>query len=125
MYELPDKKQFLRKMESDSNALPHYDGPVDHMRFGFQSLEHEFNERHPVQSLQRANDERVFKEKLEMARRTFGSHLAMTLATEKQMLSRDHRLPGLNSSKVHLDTLLGDDTNIDFADFLNGMIQLL
>jgi hypothetical protein len=108
-------------MESEQ-SLPHYDGPVDHLRYGFQSLQHEMNERHPVQMLQRANDEIAFKDKLESARRTYGSHMAMTLATEKQMMNRDHRLPGLKSSKIHLDTLLGDDCQIDFTDFLNGKL---
>jgi hypothetical protein len=108
---------------NSEQSLPHYDGPVDHLRYGFQSLQNEMNERHPIQLLQRASEEGAFRDKMEMARRTYGSHLAMTLATERQMLNRDHRLPGLKSSRIHMDTLLGDDCQIDFTDFLNGKIM--
>ena len=106
-------------MDSE-NSLPHYTGPVDHMRFGFQSLQHETNALHPVQSLQRSSEEVDFNIKLDMVRRTYGSHMAMRLATERQVFSRNHRLPGLQSSRVHFDTIRGNNCSIDFDDFLNG-----
>ena len=61
----------------------------------------------------------MWASKLDTVRRTHGSALAMRLATEKIMFSESHRLPGLKSSRVAHDTLMGTDNSIDFADFLN------
>jgi hypothetical protein len=46
--------------------------------------------------------------------------MAMTLATEKEIFSRMRRLPGLETSNVGLETVMGVDESIDFPDFLNG-----
>jgi hypothetical protein len=56
-------------------------------------------------------------------RRLYGSALAMRLVTERKMASDvGGRLPGMDAhpnSQVMLDTLTGNDLNIDFGDFLN------
>ena len=44
----------------------------------------------------------------------------MRLKTEKEILSRIQRPPGLPSSFVALETALGKDETIDFEDILNG-----
>ena len=75
---------------------------------------------HPVATLERSIRDFEWESKLDMVRRTYGSHMAMRLATEKAVCSRHQRLPGLQFSNVNLDTVLGTDTKIDFADFLNG-----
>ena len=49
----------------------------------------------------------------------------MRLATEKAMFSRPHRLPGLQSSNISLETVMGTDSTIDFTDFLNGEIFVI
>lgn len=60
--------------------------------------------------------------KLDQVRRTHGSHMAMRLATEKENFSRLRRLPGLESSNVALQTLMGESESVDFPDFMNSKI---
>ena len=55
-----------------------------------------------------------------MVRKTYGSHLAMQLASERAVYGGPRRLPGLRSSTIGLDTMMGDDCRIDFQDYLNG-----
>lgn len=46
--------------------------------------------------------------------------MAMRLATERETFSRIRRLPGLESSHIALQTMMGTDETVDFPDFLNG-----
>ena len=47
----------------------------------------------------------------------------MRLKTEKEVLATQAaRLPGLPSSRVGLETVLGTDETIDFEDVLNGAL---
>ncbi len=105
----------------DSSGLPLYSGPVDHLRHGFRSLEHELTAPHPIQAVQRSSHSSAWNAKLDVVRRTHGSHMAMRLATERETLSRIRRLPGLESSHIALQTMMGTDETVDFPDFLNGI----
>jgi len=102
-------------------SLPHFSGPVSHLRHGFNSLESAMNAPHPVAVLERTSKEAEWSSKMEMVRRTYGAHMAMRLATERVQFGRLHRLPGLASQgkNIALETCMGTDTKIDFADFLN------
>jgi len=93
-------------------------GPVDRMRQEKVSLELEHGSKHPVQLIQEGS-RRDWHQKLDTVRRTYGSHLAMRLATEKESLSRMRRLPGLEFSNIGLQTIMGNDDKIDFADYLD------
>ena len=101
-------------------SLPHYTGPVNTLRTGFRSLEHEKNVQHPIKVMQDNKRGSDWNIKLDMVRKTYGSHMAMRLATERQMLDHSHRLPGMESSKIALQTVLGTDEAIEFSDYLNG-----
>jgi len=57
---------------------------------------------------------------MEMVRQMHGIHMAMRLSTEREIFRRPRRLPGLQASKLSLDTALGIDDAISFSDFLNG-----
>ncbi len=103
----------------NENGLPIASGPADHLRLGFSSLEQSHKAPHPIQVLQNQTD-LEWALKLDVVRRTYGSHMAMRLATERKMLSRPRRLPGLESSNVAVSTMLGNAESIDFKDFLNG-----
>ena len=63
--------------------------------------------------------DKEWNSKLDSVRRIHGSALAMRLAGERQMFSEAHRIPGLKSSKIALETLMGEDSTIQFSDFLN------
>ena len=55
-----------------------------------------------------------------MSRRTYGVHMAMTLATERQMFQRDGRLPSQTGYSIHSDILRGTENSIEFNDYLSG-----
>lgn len=101
-------------------GLPVYTGPVDHLRYGFRSLENEKSAPHPVAVFQKNRGQAEWAQKMDMVRRSYGSHMAMRLASEREIFSRSHRLPGLQSSTTSLETLMGTDSKIDFTDYLNG-----
>jgi Proteasome maturation factor UMP1 len=100
-------------------------GPIDHLRHGFRSLEQETNARHPVAAVQRTHGhDEAWMSKIESVRRTYGSHLAMRLTSERALLNSWHRLPGLESTRLGMETLMGKDTSIDFEDYLNGEVEM-
>lgn len=103
----------------DAQGLPILQGPVDHLRQGFRSLEQATSAQHPIQLMQNRSD-LEWNLKLDTVRRTQGSHMAMRLATERTIMGRMRRLPGLKSSNIGMETLLGTDEQIDFKDYLNG-----
>ena len=111
---------FFLILLNDMASLPVYEGPVDVLRFGLKSLESGANAPHPVAQLQKLQVDAEWAGKMDMVRRTYGSHMAMRLSTERALLSRDHRLPGLQSTHAGLNTLTGADTRIDFTDYLSG-----
>ena len=79
----------------DMQGLPIASGPVDLMRTGFSSLESRMNAPHPVQAIESRAEALDMRDKLKRVRAMYGSHMAMRIATEKSVLSRPRRLPGL------------------------------
>lgn len=108
----------------DKQELPRYSGPVDHLRYGFRSLETELSAPHPVETIQNNFSELNWVRKIETVRRIHGSGFAMTLATDRANLMKKHKLPGLESSSILLDTVTGNDLTVEFEDFLNGKLYL-
>jgi hypothetical protein len=107
----------------EMNGLPMYSGSFDHLRHGIRSLENDCISNHTIQIIN--NHNKQWLNKLDNVNRSYGSSLAMRLATEKEMFSHSHRLPGLESSNISLQTLLGKDEIIEFADVLNGNLFLM
>lgn len=100
-------------------GLPIAQGPTDHLRDGFSSLESKLNAPHPVQAIQSRAESLDLRERLQRVRSIYGSHMAMRLATEKEVLSRPRRLPGLPYSKAGLEVVMGTENRIEFSDYLN------
>ena len=99
-------------------SLPKLDGPRDHMRHGFASMQMDMKAKHPVEILQ---DHRSSgRMRIESIRQVYGIHMAMRLATEQKLTSRQHRLPGLESSTIGQDILMGTDRSIDVGDIYEG-----
>ena len=73
---------------------------------------------HPVESIQRDWLRSQLETKYHLMGLAHGSHLPMQMKMEASILSQVRRLPGLPSSHIGLDTLLGRDTTIDFEDYL-------
>ena len=55
--------------------------------------------------------------------RSYGSAAAISMKVEKAIMGNFQRLPGLRSSHVGLNTVLGVDEDIDFEDILNGTLM--
>ena len=106
---------------SDSVSIPILNGPSDHLRRGLNSLDYGAKATHPMDPMgsagKREHDEWIAK--LDNVRRMYGSHMAMRLATERETFRGNNRMPGLRSSSIHHDILMGTDTQIDFKDYLN------
>ena len=68
--------------------------------------------RHPVDDMQRA---------MQKPSISSGSGLAMRLATEQKIAMQQEMAtpPALMSSNLYRETVTGDDTKIDFSDFLS------
>jgi len=66
--------------------------------------------------LEKQRDE--FASKLDMIRRVYGSAAAMRLKSERVAAEQIQRLPGLPSSFVALDTIIGEDVTISFENVL-------
>jgi len=63
--------------------------------------------------------EREFRARLDTVARLYGVAAAMRMKTEADILSQICRAPGLPSSFVGLETVLGTDETIEFEDVLN------
>eukprot|EP00604_Paraphysomonas_vestita_P002568 CAMPEP_0174817748 /NCGR_PEP_ID=MMETSP1107-20130205/264_1 /TAXON_ID=36770 /ORGANISM="Paraphysomonas vestita, Strain GFlagA" /LENGTH=128 /DNA_ID=CAMNT_0016028735 /DNA_START=24 /DNA_END=410 /DNA_ORIENTATION=- len=103
----------------NNNHLPFHSGPVDVLRYGFESLENDYTTPHPIINLEKNRERNEWNEKLSNARKMYGIHMAMRLATERETFDKPHRLYGLPSSKISLDSAMGTGLNIGFSDFLN------
>ena len=55
-----------------------------------------------------------------MMAQTYGSHLPMMIRMELDILSQAKRLPGIRSSNIGAETILGRDETIDFEDYLGS-----
>jgi hypothetical protein len=77
--------------------------------------------RHPVDHMQRVAPGPGQHRDLSFARHVYGSGLAMTLAIE-QKIAAQHELtstaPGIPSSGLYGEIVTGNDTKLDFRDFL-------
>lgn len=113
----------LAIMSDLSSGIPVMRSPVDEMETGpnGSNLAAAAKRNHYVQELQstQSRQNRGFLD-LDGVRRLYGSGLAMTLATERQLASRNGgRLPGMTESKLLMDTITGKDISLDFDDFLS------
>ncbi len=106
-------------------ALPVLKEPVDQMREGLKAggFQSEASAPHPVQAFQATRKEREFRARLDSVARLYGIGAAMRLKTEKGVLSQVQRAPGLPSSMVGLETVLGTDETIEFEDVLNDPLE--
>ncbi len=72
-----------------------------------------------IPSLNEQRKEREFNARLDTVARLYGVAAAMRMKTEVDILSQICRAPGLSSSFVGLETVLGTDETVEFEDVLN------
>ncbi len=68
--------------------------------------------------MQRLRNEEDFK--LRMLALTYGIHAPLRHKMDRTMLAQSQRLPGLRSSLIGLQTVMGLDEKIEFEDYLGG-----
>ena len=73
---------------------------------------------HPVEAIQQNWLRTQLETKHFLLASVYGAALPMALRTEIETLAKVQRLPGLPSSRVGLECLLGRDETLDFEDFL-------
>lgn len=83
-------------------------------------MKDELTAKHPVEFIQQNFDVNQDNMRLSMLALTQGQHAVMRINMERNLASRVWRGPGLPSSKLGLETLLGRDDMISFEDVLNG-----
>jgi len=74
----------------------------------------------PVEAIQKNWLRSQLESKHHIMGNVYGSHLPMRIRMEMNILSQVHRLPGLPSHNVGLETILGRDETIDFEDYLGA-----
>mmetsp|Transcript_5177 Transcript_5177/g.6681 ORF Transcript_5177/g.6681 Transcript_5177/m.6681 type:complete len:144 (+) Transcript_5177:68-499(+) len=110
----------------NSSSIPIMRSPIDMMQNGPNSdnLAAGAVQTHPIDRMQKAHAMNANASlDIDAIRRLYGSALAMRLTTERKLASNvGGRLPGMDAnpdSQLMLDTLTGNDLNVDFGDFLN------
>ncbi|GJP43584.1 hypothetical protein CLOM_g3029 [Closterium sp. NIES-68] len=88
-------------------SLPHLEAPRDVMRFGLGQLRDEVTAAHPVEEIQRQRlKEHEGLVDMNLGR-VYGSAFPAQLHMERQILSKVKRLPGLPSSHLGLQSMMG------------------
>merc|ERR1719231_954620 len=75
---------------------------------------------HPVQAIQDNWLRNELDTKHRVMANVYGAHMPMQIRMELDILSQVQRLPGLPSSRLGLETILGRDEMIDYEDFLGA-----
>ncbi|ORY05642.1 proteasome maturation factor UMP1 [Basidiobolus meristosporus CBS 931.73] len=91
----------------------------DTLRHGFKSVASEVTAGHPLEAKLNNWEETQTNLKLNMQRQLYGIHAPVRVLMERDIVSRNQRLPVLPSSNIGLDILTGKDEHVDFEDYLN------
>jgi len=102
-----------------AHSIPFLRETNESLKHGIAPLKNENIVAHPVQHIQKnwIHDE-LTRENFAL-KRVFGTQMVMRLEMEREILSQFKRLPGLDSSFVGLETIMGTDEDIDFEDYLD------
>jgi len=88
------------------------------MRLGLASLKEDVAPKHPVEVIQRESKKQADVTKNQMLRNLYGVAVPAKASIETQILDRFHRLPGLQSSKLGLESLTGALDEYGFESYL-------
>lgn len=104
-------------MEGKS-SIPFLTAPYDTLREGLGTLKGDVLPTHPVEQIQEQHAKNATATKYQMLRDVYGAALPARMEIESQILSKFHRLPGLPSSKLGLQSMTGALDEIDFESML-------
>lgn len=77
---------------------------------------------HPLEMQDRLRLRNELDHGKRMIARTQGKSAAVRMCMEERILAQFQRLPGLPSSLIGLETLLGKDSEFGFEDYLDGRV---
>lgn len=107
-------------MDDETTQIPLMQQPASLMQVGpnGNNLAASAAARHPVDQLQQQMEQHT---SVDFARHVYGSGLAMRLATEKKLAVQSTLAgaAGLPQSNLYSDIVTGNDTKLDFRDFLS------
>mmetsp|Transcript_55479 Transcript_55479/g.147435 ORF Transcript_55479/g.147435 Transcript_55479/m.147435 type:complete len:151 (-) Transcript_55479:62-514(-) len=75
--------------------------------------------RHPLEKLLVDNAKRAEQQEMMAKSVVFGQHAPIRAKMERELMAQFQRLPGLPSSMMGLETVLGLDTTIEWEDVFN------
>mmetsp|Transcript_55478 Transcript_55478/g.147432 ORF Transcript_55478/g.147432 Transcript_55478/m.147432 type:complete len:151 (-) Transcript_55478:62-514(-) len=79
----------------------------------------EHGARHPLEKLLVDNARHAEQQEMMAKSMVFGQHAPIRAKMERELMSQFQRLPGLPSSMMGLETVLGLDTTIEWEDVFN------
>jgi len=91
-------------------------GVIDTMRNGFVNQRSEITPKHKLEATELYYDLNMHQIKLGMANSISGLALPLGIQTERISASKIGRLPGMESSHLHLEVFCGTDEDIAIED---------
>ena len=105
--------------QSESPSIPVLRTQIDTLRGETTSLKQAALAPHPVEQVQAEHLRNEWESKMFLLERVYGAHAAWEKRMDRAALATTRRLPGVASSHVGIDHLLGRDDKIFFEDYLN------
>lgn len=104
----------------DTLRIPEMHRPASLMETGLNgnNLAAQATAHHPVDDMQRRRQTNPF-ESMAYVRHVYGSGLAMRLATENKIAAQQDDLTPLASTNLYREVVSGNDTQLEFGDFLS------
>lgn len=102
-----------------SNQIPMMQEPRDVMRLGLGNVKSDVEYTHPMEIVGLKHDMKTRQTRKQLLSTVYGSHFPMRLQMEEHILAQFQRFPGLKTSFAGLETMLGEDTEIEFKDYLD------
>ncbi|XP_065058822.1 proteasome maturation protein-like [Rhopilema esculentum] len=121
---MAEGKRFMSLLPSDgyseeSFVKPGVFGIHDTLRDGITSVRGQSVVAHPLEFSEKNYYKNKQKQEFTALRSTQGLHMPMKLKMERTILSKIQRLPGLESSRISLRTVIDED-ELGFDDMLCG-----
>merc|ERR1712071_119592 len=107
------------EFSQETSIKPGNFGLHDTLRNGMSSVREQSTAAHPLEFSEKNFHKNKQQQEFTILRNTQGLHMPMKLQMERTILSNVQRLPGFESSRLSLRTVLGDD-ELGFEDMLCG-----
>eukprot|EP01138_Halocafeteria_seosinensis_P000771 gb/GECG01000792.1/.p1 GENE.gb/GECG01000792.1/~~gb/GECG01000792.1/.p1 ORF type:complete len:150 (+),score=23.09 gb/GECG01000792.1/:1-450(+) len=104
-------------------SIPLQDAPSDPARQPASSFQQDAKAPAAVQQIEENRLNQDWQQQLFQAQLVYGEHAALEMEMDRKILKQFQRLPGIKSSFLGLDTVVGREYEIDFEDYLGTEIE--